>query len=379
MKKLRESDKYTLQMVLTFALIAALCVGAFVFLGMQTSQLHSGLNESMANEQLSAARSVALLVSQAENEAEAEKLIAGMYNDGSHYWFLISQTNVVFERNLSHEDTIGKTKLNDLIRKYRRSGASESAVNEYIEKIFGGVDFSVLLTKDKAYGRELISVSFCEIDGQKYAVGCSVKESFLLSASKLNKSILCLRVLTAVLCGLFVIISGTAVIKNFRLRGSVRNAGEELKEKNILIQEQSNRLLEVENNSAKINELYDGRIVHLMLEKIMLRGIKSTGIIVVKLADYALGIIAGENDNMDILRGAVKACSAENDVCASLGSDALILIRVNADIDGLRNTIEKLRALTDERAVHCGIGVSIAENDVYSAAAEAINMAQEQL
>ncbi len=385
MKKLNNNDKDILRLSGFFALIIAVCIGAAVFLGAKNTELQNGAMKGQAEELMNLVSDAAKEFSAADEIASAVDNIAAKHYDGSHYWFVVSDNELVFEKN--DETTALMNSYGDdldaIAAYYVRAGASYESVSAYLSKLRSGNSFSVMLVKDKAYGRELICVDFAEVNGVRYSVGYAVRESYLLSSSGISKQILYYRILTAVLCGALVLIGGGFAVASFIRDRKIRHLNSELTAKNKLVEEQTTQIYNVTENSDSISGgvegLYNDTFIHSFLHKLSDKNVQNVGVAAVKICDGLRVFLAdgasGAKELMNKAAEAILSRTEKNDICARIRGDMILIVRLDTNEPSMMLLAGKIDTVLSAEGISFGVGAAMSDGDIYSAAAKAVEKA----
>lgn len=227
----------------------------------------------------------------ASGPEQALEIVSSAPADGVSYWSLIVDDTVVYEKNDTRTGELSGMSLDELTDEYIRQGGT--GITELANQIRSGQPFSVLMVKEVALGNELISGAFVEIDGQSYCVTVSIMQSYLLSSTGYAAAQTQLRILVAVSLLVSVAAVSYLSILNYRKKLMMRLMEKDLQDKNILIQEQGDRLFadsdeKVDNVSDIRTGLYTEDFFRTVMSRLPSRNIASVGFLSIRLDQLAL-------------------------------------------------------------------------------------------
>lgn len=261
------------------------------FLAQEDAQL-SGYMQGVAVRNVALAEQMANdLTSHASDAVSVEQILSQAHSDGVSYWSLYANDSVVYEKNDTRTDELSGMSMNELTDEYIRTGGT--GIQELIRQIRSGESFSVLMVKDVAIGNELISGAFVEINGEPYCVTISIMQSYLLSTTGYASAQIQLRILVAVSLLLLVAAVSYLSILNYRKSIELLRLKREMKDKNILIQEQGDRLFaDSDVRSDEVSDirtgLYSEDFFRACMERLPARNVSEVGFLSIRLDQMAL-------------------------------------------------------------------------------------------
>jgi len=356
MKINSKADKELVKLFVTVVMTVIFCIFVWIFLNSQTSQLSKGYINGIAKDNEYIVTAIASnIASSATNEDQAVEIIQSAPVSGARYWFLYSSESLVFERNMETTADLGGMTYKELADYYIRNGGSGG--NEYFDLINAGEDFTAVVLKDRALGSELISVTFIEVAGQKYCVGTSVLPSYMFSAGKIGERIFYLQIMTLVMC--FVTIALTAYLSSANRKKAlyIRMLQNDLAEKNILVQEQGERLFESDSDDSdksddNLTGLYNRKFFEAVVAKLATRNVENIGIVYIRINNLtALNYESGfASTNRLIVETAkqIKSNATDKDICARISRNEFAIIQFDTTYKSTLHMEKKLLGeLTD--------------------------------
>jgi len=350
MKTNSKADKELVKIIITVVMTVIFCIFVWIFLNSQTSQLSKGYINGIAKDNEYIVTAIASnIASSATNEDQAVEMIQSAPVSGARYWFLYSSESLVFERNMDTTADLGGMTYKELAEYYIRNGGSGG--NEYFDLINAGEDFTAVVLKDRPLGSELISVTFIEVAGQKYCVGTSVLPSYMFSAGKIGERIFYLRIMTLIMC--FVTIALTAYLSSANRKKAlyIRILQNDLAEKNILVQEQGERLFESDSDDSdksddNLTGLYNRKFFEAIVAKLATRNVENIGIVYLRINNLtALNYESGfASTNRLIVETAklIKLNATDKDICARISRNEFAMLKFETTYKLTVHTAQKL-------------------------------------
>lgn len=354
MEKAKQKEKGILTEFLMIVTALLISVFAILFLNSQTDAMRKGFMEAAAKDNEYTVQMMADQINgSAANGKEAAEILAVHGASGTRYWFLYSGDTCLFEKNADVTASLSGLTYSQIKDSFLRNGGR--GVDSFMTLLSAGSDFSAVTLKDSAAGSELISVRFITIGSEKYALGSSVLQSYLLTTSHMGERIFLLRILTAALC---LLVSGATVYfalssrkKDIQIR-ALRN---DLMNKNVLVQDQGEKLFETQAGDNDPTEdavtgLYNAEFFKTLLAKLSARKLSDTGFIVVRIENlneitYERGFAFSSRLLSDTASEFLKL-AGDKDLCARTAKNEFVMVRISttgkATWDTARNLIKTL-------------------------------------
>ncbi len=337
----------------------------FYFLAQEEAQ-QSGYMQGVSLRNVALAEQMATdLKSRAADPSSASEIIAQAPSDGVSYWSLVIDDSIVYEKNATRTDELSGMSLEDLSDEYIRAGGT--GIQELIQQIRSGQSFSVLMVKDVSLGNELISGACTEIDGKTYCVTISILQSYLLSTTGYASAQMQLRILVA--ASLLVLVASVSYLSilNYRKNLDIQRMKNEMKDKNILIQEQGDRLFadrdeKTDDVSDIRTGLYTEDFFRTCLERLPSRKVTEVGFLSIHLDQLALlygqyGYQTVTSLIQDAAEALLKNLSSK-EIAARVGKAEFAVIILGATAEDLsrmeRRIAFSLSELHSEATFSCG-------------------------
>lgn len=334
-----KADRSLSVLLLIIGATIVLCVSAWLFFLAQESAVQSGYMNGIAKSNERAAGTMAdFLEKNATSAEDAAEILSGFPSDGITYWSLYSADIILFEKNAQTTELLDGMTLDDVSDHYVRQGGKGSA--ELFRLMRENTTFSIIMEKDKSTGNELISGEYATINGEEFCVTLSILQSYLLSSGRIGETILFLRILFA---GILLVLAASVcylLINNRRKDLQISVMSQELKTKNILIQEQGDRLFVDEGDDSTTDTrtgLYTKSFFDVIIEQLSERQDVHTGFLAIRLDNVSkLYGKAGYQKVTALIQDAAEIIlqnTTEQDIAARVGKAefAIALFHTNAD------------------------------------------------
>lgn len=339
-----------------FVLIVAICTICLLFSEYTVAQMRQNITETMLTEQMRYTKETVDNLSFSDNAEQAVEFIKGLKSDGSHSWFAIVDNRVVFSKSTQYTDelTAEYTDTDNIIDYYIRNGGDATQLNNYKDKLNAREDFSDVIFKEASYGNEMISVCFTDINGEECAFGYSVRLNYLLSDSKFNLSIVCLRVTVLLICILFVICCGTVAVRKYFIKKTNLKLEKDLIIKNKFIHNNNDR---IDNNSVnpsittidKVTGLYTKQFTSHLMQKLTIDEIDTVGIVYIDIC----GTDFDEKDVKNIAE-ILKDNTIDRQVCTAISGSRFSVLFLNESKNYVMNTLTVIKIkLAELKGIHC--------------------------
>lgn len=335
----------------------ALTIAAWLFYVSQENAITNGMMNSIAKNNERLVRSVADQIERnASNEDEALEILSSTTSDGVSYWSLFSEESLIFEKNEITTEQLSGFSYKQVEEYYNRQGGI--GAGELFRLMDQEQRFSIIMSKDKQTGNELISANFLRIGDKSYCLSTSVLQSYLLSSGKIGETTLQIRILVA---GILLVFGAAIIylsILNRRRSIKLRKITEELQAKNLLVQEQGDRLFTDENNDFTTDirtGLYTKAFFDVVMEQLIEREDVRVGFLYFRLDNtsemYGLSGYQGVGTLLSRAAQVLIANASEKDISARAGSSEFVMICFDKTPESVHRLCRK-------------IAVSLAELDI---------------
>lgn len=337
MKRIGKQEKELIKVFITVAASAAACIFCWIFLNSQLALLCQGYMNNIAKSNEYIVQVMAQNIETSANSSrQAAQIIKAAPSSGSRYWFLLSSDSLIFERNEETTAALGPMSYTDLEDYFIRSGGK--GINQLFELLDGGKDFSAVVSKSSTSGSELISVKFIKIGDEKFCVGTSISQNYMLSQGKVNERIFYIRIMAVLLFA-----GATAVIAYFSFMNRrkaliIASLQLDLTDKNILVQEQGERLADTDTDSTDNSDdtltgLYNKRFFDTVVAKLSERKTQNIGIMYIRITNFlALNYANGfafTNQLLTDTASLIKENTSDTDICARIGKNEFAVLTFN--------------------------------------------------
>ncbi len=366
MKRTGKAGKGLAVVFLITAVMLVIGILIWIFLTAQTDQLRKGYIEGIVKDNEYIVHSMAdRIAEEAADESEAAEIIEAAPPSGTRYWFLLSSDAVVFERDAAVTAKVASMSYSDLEDYYIRNGGS--GARKLVELINLGEDFSAVVTKDSALGSEIISAVFIEIGGERFCIGTSVLQSYMFSTAKIGERIFILRTMTLLLCLVLAALTSYFASVNYRKTLKIHKLQDELKDKNIHVQEQEKRLSDAYSDDAnKSNDaftgLYNRKFFDAVTAKLSERNAEKIGIIFIRIDNLAKlksdKGYAFANQLIMETADSLKKHGTAKDICARIRVNVFAVISLDTTnrltLQHQKKLLNELKALYPDAIVTAG-------------------------
>ena len=338
MIRFSKKDGNLARVFITVSLSAIFCVLVFISIRGQTEKLSEGYISGIAKENEYVVRLVAdTIEATAANADQAAEIASAQPADGARYWFLLSSDSVIFERDAETTAALAGKSFDKAEDYYVRSGGS--GVGTLFDLFRNGKDFSAVVTKSSAVGSEIISARFLEIGGERFCLGMSVSKSYMFSSSGIGRHVQYLDTLVLALCAAALALIAWFSISVRKKAAKVQILQNDLRGKNILVQEQGEKMFESapEDDSKSddtLSGLYNRKFFDAFVGKLSQKGISNVGIIYIRISNLAaLGYEKGFAFTNRIVSDAariVASYTTSADICARISKNEFAIVQCGA-------------------------------------------------
>lgn len=341
-------DKDLLLTLGTIVITLAVAVSSWLFYVSQEASIINGLMNSVAksNEQL-----VQMMADQIERNAdsdqEATEILSSSDSDGISYWSLYSQESLIFEKNKETTGKLAGFSHEEVEDYYIRQGGT--GAGELFRLMDQGQSFSIVMSKDKRVGNELISTCFLRIGDKSYCLSSSILQSYLLSSGRIGETIQYLRILVA---GILLVFGATVIYFSvLKRRDSIRiqTLTEELQAKNFLVQEQGDRLFVDENDDLTTDirtGLYTKAFFDVVMEQLAEREDVRVGFLYFRLDNisemYGISGYQGVSTLLNRAAQVLLTNATEKDISARAGNSEFVMICFEKTPDSVHRLCRKI-------------------------------------
>lgn len=337
MKKLHLPDKNILKGLIIVFITLLFCIGSWILLNIQISTLKQNYINSISNGNGFALNTlIESINSSNENASDAVELVKNAPTTGSRHWFILFENSILFERNDEYTKKISNMNFDDLQKFYARNGGT--GIDTLFSLINKQENFSVVVLKDRTYGREIVNYQFVEINNETYCIGTGVIENYMFSLGKIGESIFYLRILDATFCLLILLLVSYHLYLNRNKNLQIAKLNNKIINNNILIQNNNNDLLASENTEPNATEdevtgLYNRQFFNAIIKKLSERKLENIGVIVIKILDFKK---IKSDKGQDFINNIINSVSLslrkyadENDICSRIEKDEFSLIKIS--------------------------------------------------
>lgn len=350
MKKFSKNDKDLAKVFIAVTAAVLLCLAAWLFFEKQAALLRESYMDAAAGDNEYTATVMAdHIASSASDADEAAAILSSASEKGTRYWFLLSPESLVFERDSETTAATAGKSYSELEDYYIRRGGT--GVKELFALIQTGRPFSAVVLKESSRGSELISTAFADIGGEQYCVGLGVSQSYIYSAGKIGERIQFLRIMTMLLCAAVTALTAVFCITAQRKSQRVRILRSDLADKNVLVQEQSERLIEADSDTPgkcedTLTGLYNRKFYDAVLTKLSERQTEDIGIIYIRISNmaplyYEKGF-SFTNKLITDTAGLFRSNASDQDICARISKNEFAMIKLNTTNAVTLQAVKKL-------------------------------------
>ncbi|NLW89833.1 MAG: hypothetical protein GXY43_09000 [Clostridiaceae bacterium] len=331
-------DKELLKVFGSIAGATLLLVLSLLFLEAQNKQFERSLINSFAREnEYIVGQVIDEIARNAKSEEDVLSIVRFAPSTGTRYWMLFTESRVLFEKNEDTTAIISGKNFDELENFYLRQGGS--GVSGLIQLLRNGSSFSAVAMKDVWVGNEIISADYIEIDGHRYCIASGVQQNYLFSAADIGERSMILRILVIALGSVLILSVALLSIANRKKTLAIRNAKNDLIEKNLFIQRElgSQRGRPADTVGSVTDPgtgLYSLDFHEALMMKLARKHVGPIGMIVVRITNFHE--LSAEKDVVfvqeQIARTAaiVASHASETDICARLCANEFAITKLRS-------------------------------------------------
>jgi diguanylate cyclase (GGDEF)-like protein len=343
-------DKELVKVLLTVVMAVSFCVFIWIFLNDQAARLGKGYMDGVTKDNEYIVEAVSSYISSsATDQTQAVDLLASAPSTGTRYWFMLSSEALIFEKNADITADLAGMTYRELSDAYIRNGGSGGS--EFYAMIEKGQEFTAVVTKDRKDGRELISVTFIEVSGQKYCIGTSILQNYMYSTGKIGERIFMLRVMTLVMCCILVALASYYSYANRKKAIQIRVLKHDLTEKNMLVQEQGERMFETDadvtdQSADQLTGLYNRKFFDAVIAKMTTRNVENVGFIFIRIDNlhtlhYENGFASTNRLLVDTAKH-IGSSTTDKDICARVSKNEFAILAFDTSYKMISHSASKL-------------------------------------
>ncbi len=347
--KRKKTSFWKASALVAVALLVSL--GAWVFLSSETIKLEKSSIQSAASDNEYLAENMALVLASSGKEEAAVAILTSSPSAGTRYFSLYTVDGVVYEKSPEATDMVAQYDLTQLGTTWTNAGGQ--GVTELLRFLRAGNDFSIIMSKDKSRGSELISGHFFEMGGQKYCVTSSVLVSYLNSLSGLSERIQFLQLITAGLALFLTGLSGYTAISGQNRSKKISRLERELQERNLMIQEQGERIFAAEDGTADLTRdtltgTFSQSFFQAFLRKLNDENPEHLGFIVISAGNlhvlYENSGYAYASNLLQQIAALLRKYAGEKSLLSRTGQSEFTLVLTDVSADGIVRIYRKLHS-----------------------------------